>query len=93
MSEYTDKIAKIFLNNKKEENCEICIICGHKIHYDVETYYDINGAEVCNSCMSTVCEIKPIKDGNTRNLTDEETDIYNNRLEAEAETIDEISLL
>ncbi len=30
---------------------------------------------------------------NTRNLTDEETAIYNNRLEAEAETIDEISLL
>ena len=28
-----------------------------------------------------------------RNLTDEETDIYNNRLEAEAKTIDEISLL
>lgn len=30
---------------------------------------------------------------NTRNLTDEETDIYNSWLEAEAETIDEISFL
>ena len=40
---------------------------------------------------------EPPKDGdvdnNTRNLTDEETDIYNSWLEAEAETIDEISLL
>ena len=36
---------------------------------------------------------EPPKDGDTRNLTDEETDIYNNRLEAEAEMIDEISLL
>ena len=32
-------------------------------------------------------------DGDTRNLIDEETYIYNNRLEAEAKTIDEISLL
>lgn len=30
---------------------------------------------------------------NNRNLNDEETDIYNNRLEAEAKTIDEVSLL
>ena len=62
-SEYIDKIMKIFLSNKKEDNCEICIICGHKIHYDTETYYDINGAAVCDGCMFTVCEIKPIKDG------------------------------
>lgn len=32
-------------------------------------------------------------DNDVRNLTDEEIDIYNNRLEAEAKTIDEISLL
>ena len=62
MSEYTDKIMKIFLNDKKEDNFEICIICGHKIYYDVEKYYDINGVTVCDACMSTVCEVKPIKD-------------------------------
>lgn len=47
--------------------------------------------DFCSKCGAKV------KDGdidnNTRNLTDEETDIYNSWLEAEAETIDEISLL
>lgn len=36
---------------------------------------------------------KTEKEPFARNLTDEETDIYNSWLEAEAETIDEISLL
>lgn len=54
----------------------------------------------CGAKMDIIYEddkIRAIKvtgwDDDTRNLTDEETDIYNNRLEAEAETIDEISLL
>lgn len=67
MSEYTDKIVNMFLNNKKEDNCEMCIICGHKICND-ETYYDINGAAVCDGCMFTVYEVKPIKDGETNGI-------------------------
>lgn len=54
----------------------------------------------CGAKMDIIYEddkIRAIKvtgwDDDTRNLTDEETDIYNNRLEAEAKTINKISLL
>lgn len=51
MSEYTDKIMKIFLNGEWH-NSDYCIVCGHDVRKDIE-YYDINGATVCDSCMHT----------------------------------------
>ena len=51
MSEYTDKIMKIFLNSEWH-NSDYCIICNHDVRKD-SVYYDINGATVCDSCMRT----------------------------------------
>lgn len=62
-----------------------CGECGYKgkgLYLENEVY--------CPYCKATGNDIVALPiDNNTRNLTDEETDIYNNRLEAEAETIDE----
>ena len=47
----------------------------------------------CPYCKATENDIVVLPiDNNTRNLTDEETDIYNSWLEAESETIEEASL-
>lgn len=51
----------------------------------------VNNSEYRNT--ETVINVIINRKDSTRNLTDEETDIYNSWLEAEAETIDEISLL
>lgn len=81
-----------------EENCErqhyICSECSST---------SMEKKKFCPNCgakMDIIYEddkIRAIKvtgwNNDARNLTDKETDIYNNRLEAEAETIDEISLL
>lgn len=56
MSEYTDKIMKIFLNGEWHDS-DYCIVCGHDVRNDSE-YYDINGATVCDSCMHTNAKIK-----------------------------------
>lgn len=66
-----------------------CGECGYKgkgLYLENEVY--------CPYCKATGNDIVTLPiDNNTRNLTDEETDIYNSWLEAEAETIDGISLL
>ncbi len=76
------------MNNK-----ELCKKC---IYYD--DFCCRNNKAICvnNSeyrDAETVINTIINRKDSTRNLTDEETDIYNNQLEAEAETIDEISLL
>ena len=76
------------MNNK-----ELCKKC---IYYD--DFCCRNNKAICvnnSEYRDTEMVINAIinqKDG-TRNPTDEETNIYNNRLETEAKTIDEISLL
>ena len=61
MSEYTDKIMKIFLNGELK-NCDICIVCGRDVRKDT-AYYDINGATVCEGCMGVQCKVNnPIKE-------------------------------
>ena len=35
-----------------ESECVCCYICDSAIH-NGETYYDINGVKVCESCMDT----------------------------------------
>lgn len=55
MSEYTEKIMKVFLNGK-EHNNDYCIVCGHDVRKD-DKYFDINGATVCDSCMHTKATI------------------------------------
>lgn len=55
MSEYTDKIMKIFLS-REWHNSDYCIVCEHNVRKDIE-YYDINGATVCVSCMHTNTKI------------------------------------
>lgn len=65
-----------------------CGECGYKgkgLYLENEVY--------CPYCKATGNDIVTLPiDNNTRNLTDEETDIYNSWLEAEAETIDGTSL-
>ena len=56
MSEYTDKVMKIFLNGK-EHNNDYCIICNHDVRKD-DKYFDLNGATVCECCMHTKATIK-----------------------------------
>ena len=44
---------------------KICVVCGCKINYIKEAYYDINGAAVCCGCMPTACKVQPVnKEGN-----------------------------
>lgn len=81
--------------------CSECNVCAD--YFISGDFYFDEKPDYCPNCgakMDIIYEddkIRAIKvtgwDDDTRNLTDEETDIYNNRLEAEAETIDEISLL
>lgn len=44
-----------FEKRKTSDNC--CIVCGHKVQ-DGESYYDVNGATICKSCMGTCCPSK-----------------------------------
>ena len=80
-----------------EQFIAICSECGR-----TEDSRDIKDMPYCHcgARMDVIYEddkVRAIKvtgwGDDTRNLTDEETDIYNNRLEAEAKMIDEISLL
>lgn len=83
--------------NPNENPCK-CSNCGHILSF-MNGYPKSKYCDECGAKMDIVYEddkIRAIKvtgwgDG-TRNLTDEETNIYNNRLETEAKTIDEISL-
>lgn len=61
-----------------------CSVCGERENMDMHND---------NFCPNCGAKMDGDVYNNTRNLTDEETAIYNNRLEVEAETIDEISLL
>ena len=36
---------------------DICIVCGRDVRKDTE-YYDINGATVCDGCMSVKCKVE-----------------------------------
>jgi hypothetical protein len=81
------------LNNDAIYHYECSCCKGH-------TDWHENFCPNCGAKMDIIYEddkIRAIKvtgwDNDVRNLTDEEIDIYNNRLEAEAKTIDEISLL
>jgi hypothetical protein len=65
--------------------CGECGYNGKGLYYKDSAY--------CPYCKATGNDIVVLPiDNNTRNLTDEETDIYNSWLEAEAETIGEVSL-
>lgn len=55
MAEYADKIMKIFLNGEPK-NGDICIVCGRDVRKDT-SYYDINGATVCEGCMDVQYKI------------------------------------
>lgn len=57
------------------------------------TKYSMSDDGFCSFGVKMDDDIIILPVDNNRNLTDEETDIYNNRLEAEAKTISEISLL
>ena len=60
MSEYTEKIMKIFLNGEFK-NSDFCIVCNRDVRKDT-TYYDVNGATVCEGCMGVKCKVdKAIK--------------------------------
>jgi hypothetical protein len=69
------------------KNTVKCSLCGNYLNMN-----GVNGGRSdANFCPN--CGARMGLDNDMRNLTDEETDIYNSRLEAEAETIDGISLL
>lgn len=81
------------MNDIELQRLERCKKCSKSTEADdfqggTELYCPLHGYP-CD--MIIQCSYVPYN--NIRNLTDEETDIYANRLEAEAETIDEISLL
>jgi len=84
--------------NPNENPCK-CSNCGHILSF-MNGYPKSKYCDECGAKMDIIYEddkIRAIKvtgwNNDARNLTDEETDIYNDRLEAEAKTIDEISLL
>lgn len=67
-----------------QAKCSECGICAPVLNRYTKTV----AYEYCPHCGARMG-----LDNDMRNLTDEETDIYNSRLEAEAKTIDEIFLL
>jgi len=65
--------------------CGECGYNGKGLYLENEVY--------CPYCKATGNDIVVLPiDSDTRNLIDEETDIYNSWLETEAETIGEVSL-
>jgi len=36
---------------------DVCMVCGRDVRKD-NTYYDINGATVCEGCMSVSCKVE-----------------------------------
>ena len=36
---------------------DLCIVCGRDVRKD-STYYDINGATVCEGCMGVSCKVE-----------------------------------
>lgn len=84
--------------NPNENPCK-CSNCGHILSF-MNGYPKSKYCDECGAKMDIIYEddkIRAIKatgwNNDARDLTDKETDIYNNRLEAEAETIYGISLL
>lgn len=68
------------------------VLCPNCDKVFANLYYD-DGAPIVKFCPNCGQKIDWNIDDRIRNLTDEETDIYNSSLEAEAKTIDGISLL
>ena len=84
--------------NPNENPCK-CSNCGHILSF-MNGYPKSKHCDECGAKMDIIYEddkIRAIKvagwNNDARNLTGEETDIYNDRLAAETKTIDEISLL
>jgi hypothetical protein len=81
------------MNDIELQRLERCKKCSKSTEADdfqgeMELYCPLHGYP-----CDMIIQCSYVSENNTRNLTDEETDIYNSWLEAEAETIDEISLL
>lgn len=81
------------MNDIELQRLERCKKCSKSTEADdfqggTELYCPLHGYP-----CDMIIQCSYVSENNIRNLTDEETDIYNSWLEAEAETIDETSLL